>query len=426
MEEDKTHNEKIQDEAEHDEKKNDVEFNKKNDLSMYRQQEINTNINYFAYGQEGNYGYSPRIPYYRTYPEQFEDPYQRYHQGNDIRTYDDYQTLRMNMKLHKDAKRKPKMRVCSNCSTTTTPSWRRSTDGKKLLCNACGLYQKLHGRPRPYSTTSEGKTKALKSGFDKTKCFNCGTTDTNIWRKGSNGHHLCNSCGLYEGRMESASNDEKDGYPMGQYHQQRDKSDQNELSIYEEAKASVYSTRHQDSNYIFDGQKGDESHNLQANLYADRRYQGMDRRNDNFQSYTENYMEPGNRPRGYNDYSHFYHKNEQSHQLPQYGTYDQRAGYKNMQYGRYTHEAYPEDTNTEFIKRNNSPYNAKSHVPDEYQYDQQPEAYRNFENQYSNNGNEECPDGNEYPYRDPENNKSSERDPQQYSGEYDDRNRNEE
>ncbi|KAJ2744332.1 Sodium- and chloride-dependent GABA transporter 1 [Coemansia sp. BCRC 34301] len=40
--------------------------------------------------------------------------------------------------------------VCSNCSTTTTPLWRRDPDGKPL-CNACGLFLKLHGIKRPLS-----------------------------------------------------------------------------------------------------------------------------------------------------------------------------------------------------------------------------------------------------------------------------------
>ncbi|KAJ2038327.1 Sodium- and chloride-dependent GABA transporter 1 [Coemansia sp. S3946] len=38
--------------------------------------------------------------------------------------------------------------ICSNCSTTTTPLWRRDPDGKPL-CNACGLFYKLHGVTRP-------------------------------------------------------------------------------------------------------------------------------------------------------------------------------------------------------------------------------------------------------------------------------------
>jgi hypothetical protein len=31
------------------------------------------------------------------------------------------------------------IKFCSNCFTTETPSWRRCSEGKMLLCNACGL-----------------------------------------------------------------------------------------------------------------------------------------------------------------------------------------------------------------------------------------------------------------------------------------------
>ncbi|GAA5925503.1 GATA-type transcription factor [Sporobolomyces koalae] len=37
---------------------------------------------------------------------------------------------------------------CLNCSTTNTPLWRRDADGKPL-CNACGLFRNLHGVDRP-------------------------------------------------------------------------------------------------------------------------------------------------------------------------------------------------------------------------------------------------------------------------------------
>ena len=42
---------------------------------------------------------------------------------------------------------RPQM-VCANCSTITTPLWRRDEEGN-TICNACGLYYKLHNVQRP-------------------------------------------------------------------------------------------------------------------------------------------------------------------------------------------------------------------------------------------------------------------------------------
>ncbi|KAI7936634.1 hypothetical protein MJO28_015533 [Puccinia striiformis f. sp. tritici] len=47
---------------------------------------------------------------------------------------------------------------CANCGTLNTPLWRRNHLGA-TLCNACALFQKMKGRPRPMSL----KTNVIKS-----------------------------------------------------------------------------------------------------------------------------------------------------------------------------------------------------------------------------------------------------------------------
>jgi hypothetical protein len=44
---------------------------------------------------------------------------------------------------------------CNNCNTTTTTLWRRNSQGEPV-CNACGLYYKLHNVPRPLTMKKDG------------------------------------------------------------------------------------------------------------------------------------------------------------------------------------------------------------------------------------------------------------------------------
>lgn len=52
-----------------------------------------------------------------------------------------------------------KVLQCTNCQTRTTPLWRKTNNGD-LLCNACGLFYKLHGVLRPLN--ADRKRKQLK------------------------------------------------------------------------------------------------------------------------------------------------------------------------------------------------------------------------------------------------------------------------
>ncbi|KAI7689988.1 hypothetical protein SSS_01102 [Sarcoptes scabiei] len=49
---------------------------------------------------------------------------------------------------HSSRKSKPRDVICSNCGVTQSSEWRRNVRGQ-IVCNACGLYYKLHNRDRP-------------------------------------------------------------------------------------------------------------------------------------------------------------------------------------------------------------------------------------------------------------------------------------
>ncbi|KAF7655164.1 hypothetical protein LDENG_00059870, partial [Lucifuga dentata] len=69
---------------------------------------------------------------------------------------------------------------CTNCHTSTTTLWRRNAEGEPV-CNACGLYMKLHGVPRPLAMKKESiQTRKRKPKMPKNKTSTGGssTSDT--------------------------------------------------------------------------------------------------------------------------------------------------------------------------------------------------------------------------------------------------------
>lgn len=102
--------------------------------------------------------------------------------------------------------------VCSNCSTSHTPLWRRAPNGS-TICNACGLYYKarLTSRPvhlkRPFqsiSSSSSSSSPPPSSSSTSPPPRSSGSCPGNGNCNGAGGSAACSGCPAYNNRLANS------------------------------------------------------------------------------------------------------------------------------------------------------------------------------------------------------------------------------
>ncbi|KAJ7917007.1 hypothetical protein B0H13DRAFT_1482908, partial [Mycena leptocephala] len=92
---------------------------------------------------------------------------------------------------------------CYNCGKTNTPLWRCDPATQRTLCNACGLYLQQRHEQRPQALTDadsdDGKSEGEYVGVpDGPECSHCHTRQTSVWQRNKDRDQACNACGVYE------------------------------------------------------------------------------------------------------------------------------------------------------------------------------------------------------------------------------------
>ncbi|KAJ7644928.1 hypothetical protein FB45DRAFT_736799 [Roridomyces roridus] len=87
---------------------------------------------------------------------------------------------------------------CHHCKTLTTPLWRRDPTNQQPLCNACGLYLQQRHAYRPADLIQAEREGAGNGPGPTPECNHCHTQETSVWRRDKEGNQVCNACGVYQ------------------------------------------------------------------------------------------------------------------------------------------------------------------------------------------------------------------------------------
>ncbi|GFS71067.1 erythroid transcription factor [Nephila pilipes] len=87
----------------------------------------------------------------------------------------------------------PPLHQCAMCGSTDSGPWRRG-DAGQVICNACGIYKNGVSSRASAIRPPRRLTTSRRVGMT---CSNCSTTDTTLWRRNTQGEPVCNACGLY-------------------------------------------------------------------------------------------------------------------------------------------------------------------------------------------------------------------------------------
>ncbi|KAI3407122.2 hypothetical protein KGF56_000023 [Candida oxycetoniae] len=111
-----------------------------------------------------------------------------------------------------------KVLQCTNCQTRTTPLWRKSNTGL-LLCNACGLFFKLHGVLRPLNNKT-ARTGTANVDFLKKK-VGITATSSNDEKIGYNNINLFNELNVKPEQQQEKQQDRPQQKQKQQQQQQQ-------------------------------------------------------------------------------------------------------------------------------------------------------------------------------------------------------------